>query len=219
MWILVIDDHTLFHEALSLLLKQIDHDAIIISAANCEQALGTLTHYPDLDLILLDPVMPIEECLQLLPQLRLKAPQVPIIVLSSTDCPETMQKVIDAGATGFLPKSAGIHEMQNAIHLILDGSVYIPPALLPYAEASSIVDQPEPDENPLTRRQIEVLALVARGLSNKLIARELDLTEGTVKLHVSGILRTLETRNRTEAVREASRRGFLQVAGVIQKIQ
>ncbi len=127
MRILVIDDHTLFREALSLLLKQIDSDTIIIGAANCEQALGAVNHYPDLDLVLLDPGISEGEYLQLLPRLRLRAPKIPALVLSSTDCPEAMCKAIDAGATGFIPKSAGIHEMQSAIRLILDGEIYIPP--------------------------------------------------------------------------------------------
>ena len=211
MRILIVDDHTLFRAALALLLKQFDPTTVTISVGSAEEALGAISHYSDLDLILLDLKLPGMDGLSVLPQLREKSPKVPVAILSASEDHETAHTALAAGAAGFIQKSASCQELQSALRLVLDGEVYLSPTLLALPEfaINTVRSVDTIKESGLTRRQLEVLELMSLGLPNKLIARRLELTEGTVKLHVSAVLRALETRNRTEAVREGGRRGLL----------
>jgi DNA-binding NarL/FixJ family response regulator len=131
-------------------------------------------------------------------------PLLPVVVLSASLAPEDMQQALDGGATGFIPKTATGPVMLSALRLVLSGGVYVPPEML--------APPPRPDasgEHPLTPRQIEVLRLLERGDPNKVIARELALSEATVKAHIGAIMRALGVRNRTQAVRAARELGLL----------
>lgn len=211
MRILIVDDHTLFREALVLLLAEYHADATLIQAASAPEALGAVELYADFDLILLDMALPGMDGLTLLPELRRRMPTSPIVVLSGTVDSTTARAVLAEGAMGFVHKSAGSQEMRNALDLVLRGEVYMPLSLL------SADDEAAPPPGPggvaasglLTGRQLDVLRLLAEGLPNKRIARELDISAATVKLHVSAILRALHAANRTEAVLAAGRRGLL----------
>jgi DNA-binding NarL/FixJ family response regulator len=153
----------------------------------------------------------------LLPLLRQRAPTSPIVVLSGTADSATAREMLAAGAMGFVHKSAGSQEMRNALDLVLQGEVYAPLALLCAGDACDVPPAtPEIPDPPhlLTARQQEVLRLMAEGLPNKRIARELDISAATVKLHVSAILRALHVANRTEAALEAGRLGLLGQASV-----
>ena len=212
MRILIVDDHTLFREAFILLLKEFDPKVALIEASSAEEALSALDYYADLDLILLDLRLPGMDGLAVLPLIREACPTVPVVLLSGTEDRATARYALDQGAAGFIHKSAGSQEMRNALRLVLQGEVYAPLALLTYAEATQ---EREPAEDPgdgesgLTQRQLAVLRLMSGGRPNKTIARELGITEATVKLHVSAILQALGVRNRTEAVLEATRRRLL----------
>jgi DNA-binding NarL/FixJ family response regulator len=128
---------------------------------------------------------------------------------------------LQAGAAGYIVKSCSSHELIAALRLVLAGDVYIPPALLAALASLPATSTPvasvqiptvwveEAGEGELTPRQVEVLRLMGQGLSNKSIGKRLELTEGTVKLHVTAILRALNAGNRTQAVIEASRRGLI----------
>lgn len=141
---------------------------------------------------------------------------VPVVLLSGTEDRSAAREALDQGAVGFIHKSAGSQEMRNALRLVLQGEVYAPLAMLTATE-------PEPrsghakvhhaGDSRLTQRQLEVLRLMSEGAPNKIIARELDISEATVKLHVSAILQALGVRNRTEAALEASRRQLLIAPG------
>ena len=209
---LIVDDHTLFREALILLLREFDPAVTLIEAASSEEALSALDYYSDLDMILLDLGLPGVDGLSILPRLRESAPTVPVVVLSAADDPGTAREALAAGAVGFISKTAGSQEMKNALHLVLNGEVYAPLGILTDAGPARPPQSDEIDNPPtthLTQRQLDVLGLLAEGLPNKLIARRLDLSEATVKLHVSAILRCLSAQNRTEAVLEASRRRLI----------
>jgi DNA-binding NarL/FixJ family response regulator len=212
MRILIVDDHTLFREALVLLLKEFDPAVTLIEASTAEEALSALDYYTDLDLILLDLKLPGMDGLSALPLLREASPTVPVMLLSGTEDWAAARQALAEGAAGFIHKSAGSQAMRNALRLVLKGEVYAPLAMLTSPE----LDEPsEPAEIAsagelgLTHRQLEVLQLMSQGQPNKIIARELGITEATVKLHVSAILQALCVRNRTEAVLEASRRHLL----------
>jgi DNA-binding NarL/FixJ family response regulator len=134
------------------------------------------------------------------------------MVLSGTEDRSTARDALSEGAVGFIHKSAGSQEMRNALRMVLQGEVYAPLAMLTSTEPDqkSMSFQPPGDEvTRLTQRQLEVLQLISQGLPNKTIARELGISEATVKLHVSAILHALDVRNRTEAVLEATRRLLL----------
>lgn len=213
MHILLVDDHTLFREALLHVLHQIDPQTVVLEAANAEEAAQWIVRMRTLDLVLLDIDLPDVDGLTALPNLRELAPTVPIVVLSGSETSSHVKRALDSGAVGYVPKSCSSHEMLAALRLILQGDIYVPPRLLGKLEGARLSAPAaggfEAPPVPLTSRQIEVLKLMARGLPNKSIANTLNLAEGTVKLHVSAIMRCLGARNRTGAVIEASRLGLV----------
>ena len=212
MRILLVDDHALFREALVHVLRQLDDDAAFVHAATAEEALAAANYYRDLDLILLDLSLPGGDGLLILGELRDVAITVPVVVVSASDDPRDVRRAMDAGASGYISQAAGTQEMIAALTRVLEGDIYVPSSLL--AAMASLEKAGAPPRRQtgtpmLTERQLEVLRLLGQGLSNKGIANRLDLTEGTVKLHVSAVIRTLKARNRTEAVMAAERQGLL----------
>jgi len=213
MHILLVDDHALFREALLHVLNQLGSQTVIFEAANAEEAGQLISHANNLDLILLDIDLPGVDGLTALPSLRGLAPTVPIVVLSGSETSQHVKQALDNGAVGYIPKSCSSHEMLAALHIVMQGDIYIPPKLLGKISSFAITATDSCDTNhshaTLTARQIDVLDGMAKGLPNKSIAKELDMAEGTVKLHVAAILRLLGARNRTEAVVLATQLGLL----------
>lgn len=216
MKILVVDDHVLIREALRGVLKELKGDATFVEAADSRQAMQQIAENPDLDLILLDLNLPDRHGAQLLADLRECYPAISVVVLSASDEREIVAKALDLGALGFIPKSAPREVMLSAFNLIFAGGIYIPPQILG-SHASLRPTQGAPGhpgkqiagaDLGLTERQMEVLALMMRGKSNKAICRALDLAEPTVKNHVTAILKALKATNRTEAVIAAGALGF-----------
>ncbi len=215
MRILLIDDHTLFREALLHVLRQFDSTAVVIEAATAREAIRLAAHYHDLDLILLDLNLPGLNGLCALPELHELRPTVPLIILSASEDASDVRQALAAGAMGYIPKSSSSREMITALRLALAGEVYVPRALLAALEAlatassqaTAVVEEKE--AGGLTPRQLEVLRLMGQGLSNKAICKRLNVAEGTVKLHVAAVLRALSAGNRTQAVIEATRRGLI----------
>ena len=202
MKILIADDHEIVREGIKLLLSDFSTDLSILEAADRAQVLAVVSGNPDLDLILLDLYMPGVTNLDLLAEICSNYSHIPVIILSASEDAHVMQRVIDRGAAGFIPKSAAQAVMTSAIQLVLAGGVYIPPAMLHQAEgaAAATPGQMIPASKlDLTKRQFEVLKLLGEGKSNKTIARELGLSAHTVKIHVTAILKTLGVSNRTEA--------------------
>lgn len=208
MQILLVDDHTLFREALLHVLRQLDANVLAHEAANVAEASYLLTRVRQIDLILLDIDLPDIDGLTALPDLRERAPTVPIVVLSGSENSRHLQMALDNGAVGYIPKSCSGREMLHALQIVLQGDIYVPPRLLSHLGGAA-ASEPAVDQQLLTARQIEVLALIVKGLPNKSIARTLNLAEGTVKLHVAAILRALDARNRTQAVTTAVRLGLV----------
>lgn len=221
MHVLLVDDHTLFREALLHVLNQLEPRIIVLEAANAGEAAQLMSRCRNLDLVLLDIDLPDVDGLTALPGLRELAPTVPIVVLSGSETAQHVKRALDNGVVGYLPKSCSSHEMLAALRIVLQGDVFIPPRLLgklesfapsPAASAANAAGNAAPAL--LTSRQIEVLELMARGFPNKSIAKTLSVAEGTVKLHVAAILRVLNARNRTEAVMEAARLGWVSSTGI-----
>jgi DNA-binding NarL/FixJ family response regulator len=218
MKVLVIDDHALIREALRSVLRELKHDAMIIEAANYRQAIRVINENPDLSLVLLDLGLPDRNGFDVLVELRERFPATATVVLSALNDRDNLARAFDLGALGFIPKSASREVMLSALGLVLSGGMYIPPEILgpqatPLARAAPDLPSPSgrspsPRDTGLTDRQVEVLALMMQGRSNKAICRALDLAEPTVKNHVTAILKALKVANRTEAVIAAGALGW-----------
>lgn len=214
MKVLVIDDHVLIREALRGVLKELKDDATIVEASDCGQAIRQIAEHPDLALILLDLNLPDRNGFAALAELRQRHPAISIVVLSGFHDRANVVRALDLGAMGFIPKTSPREVMVNALRLVFAGGIYIPPEILIRGEAEAGPAQvparraASPSELGLTERQMEVLALMMQGKSNKAICRVLDLAEPTVKNHVTAILKALEVTNRTEAVIAVSALGW-----------
>ena len=214
MHILLIDDHPLLRGGMRFLLRSLDADLEMDEASNAAQALE-LVAARSYELVLLDLRMPGLNGMDALAALRAAVPGTPLVVLSAEDDPDVVRAAIEGGAMGFIPKSSMPEVLIQALRLVLAHGVYLPPAAL---EAVHRVPAPSPsalrsgpgDNIPpgLTPRQMDVLRCVIKGQTNKVIARELDLSEGTVKAHLSAVFLALGAHNRTEAVYAAAKLGL-----------
>jgi DNA-binding NarL/FixJ family response regulator len=192
-------------------LKELKGDAEVLEASNCRQAMALITENADnLLLILLDLNLPDRDGFSALSEVRERFPAISVVVLSGQHDRSSVVKALDLGALGFIPKSGQREVMLSALQLVFAGGVYIPPEILihdslesppPGAKPPTAGRLPaSPSELGLTERQLDVLALMMQGKSNKAICRVLDLAEPTVKNHVTAILKALKVTNRTEAV-------------------
>ena len=205
--ILLVDDHALFREGLKFLLRSLDAALEVDEASDCAKALehaAARSH----DLVLLDLKMPGVAGLDALAALRDAIPDAPLVVLSGEDNPGVVRAAIEHGAMGFIPKSSTPEVLIQALRLVLARGVYLPPAVLDAAANPATAAESGTALRGLTPRQMDVLRCVIQGKSNKVIARELDVSEGTVKAHLSSVLRALGARSRTEAVYAAAKLGL-----------
>jgi DNA-binding NarL/FixJ family response regulator len=211
MKILVVDDHHLVRDALRGVLRKLTSDVEILEAADCLQATRTIEKHPDLGLVLLDLLLPDGDGFSLLSKLRKQYPATAVVILSALQEHEHIIRAMNLGSVGFIPKSARKEVMLSALQLIIAGGIYVPPEILARRETTngaskvnlSTTNRPtaaSPSDLGLTQRQIEVLALMLQGKSNKGICRLLELSESSVKNYITTILRALKVANRTEAV-------------------
>ncbi len=206
MKVLVIDDHPLIVDALSQLLPQLEPEVCVRTAGDPAEAVAILDAEPDVAMILLDLALPGARGLDFLADLMLDYPGVPVVVLSATHDDATVNAVLAAGARGFIPKTAHGGAMLDALRQALDGAQTVRLHAALSAEGDGV--RIGSGALGLTPRQADVLKLLVEGKPNKLICRDLRLSEGTVKVHVSAILKALRVRSRTQAVAELARRGI-----------
>ena len=222
MRILIADDHRLIVEGVKLKLAELGPDTDFVTAMDMAE-LRDAIHASDADsfsLALVDLAMPGVQGNEHLAEVIEHLPQVPVIVLSGSEDASLMKSLLAMGVQGFIPKAYSPEVMLSAVRLVLSGGVYVPPLLLqdrvdgagPAAAAQPTAPAAAPSDSLeerlrklLTERQIDVLRLLSQGKPNKLIARDLGISEGTVKIHLAAIFRALNVRNRVEAV-VASRR-------------
>ena len=206
MKILVIDDHPLVVDALAQLLPQIDPAMEVRGAMDSREAVTVLDNEPDIALVLLDLALPGARGLDFLCDLKLDYPGVPVVVLSATHDRATVMAALGAGAHGFIPKTSDAAGLLDAVRRVLEGGVCLPPDDTAMPDSDGV--HMEPRALGLTARQTDVLKLLVQGKPNKLICRDLKLSEGTVKVHVSAILKALHVHSRTEAIAALARRGI-----------
>jgi len=231
MKLLLIDDHALFREGLALLLRPLVQNSLVLEAGSCEQAKEVLSAQPEVELVLMDLGLPGMSGLDGIAWLHDTQPGLPVVALSSADDRDTVLQALDAGAMGFIPKSASSAVMLGALQVVLAGGIYLPQVVLPQGTrpvtgASAPAPRgaapepgstawpakpptpPTPADLGLTPRQADVLDLLLQGKPAKLICRELGLAQGTVKAHTSAVLRALNVTTRVQAVVAASRLGW-----------
>lgn len=204
MKILVVDDHPLILSALTQLVPALDRPVTMLGATDRDTAYAQLAAHPDCALLLLDLALPGTRGLELLAALRRDFPRLSVAVLSATHDRATVESAYAAGAKGYIAKTASGEQLVAAVRRLLDGRSCPRPEL---ARSASPIRLAEIAMLGLTQRQDQVLRLLAQGKPNKLICRDLGLSEGTVKVHVSAILRALNVHTRAQVIAELARRG------------
>lgn len=205
--ILLADDHNLVREGLKPFLEKLADDARVVEASDMDEALSAASAADDLGLVILDLMMPGMDGLAGLERMRERHPGVPVVILSGHVNRADVLAAIDAGAQGYIPKTVSGAALVSALRLVLDGERYLPSVVLAEGDDAAVDAAPSVFAS-LSPRESEVLGHLVEGLTNKEIARKLDLQEITVKVHVRNVYRKIGAANRAQAVKIALESGF-----------
>lgn len=203
-------------EGLRVLLERFEESYEILEAGDCAEAFAIAERHPDLGLVLLDLGLPDMPGTQAIRVMRERYPEVPVVVVSASEDRATVIEAINCGAMGFIPKVSSSSTLMTALKLVFAKGVYLPLSVLdsstdrpPLTPVNALTSKRAMlQELGLTPRQFEVLELLVQGLPNKSIGRKLNLTEATVKNHVTAVLRALRVTNRTQAVLAVGQLGY-----------
>lgn len=217
---LIADDHELFLQGLEFVLRKEYSDTQLTLAKNYNEIIDILKKQKDFDLLITDLAMPGGNWLEALQKIHNLMPEMPIIIVSAVFDKEILQKTYNIGVAGYVSKSFPNNIIISAINLVLAGGMYIPPDLVKMNEKTNVGhledlirdydnSQKNSNEKLLTPRQTEVLQCIANGMSNKQIAYELGLSEGTVKIHITLLMRALNVTNRVSAVLAGEKAGLI----------
>lgn len=199
--LLVIEDHALVREGLMLALRAIEEGAEVLGAQNAEEGLRLLETEAEIDLVLLDLMLPGTSGMATLGAIRKRWPTIPVVILSALDDADTVARAMRQGASGFVPKANSTDILVSALQRVLAGDIYLPPALQDaLSQGSNRRNRSFAERFGLTAAQMRVLELLVEGKTNRQIAEVLGVTEGTVKIHVSAIFKALAVTNRSQAV-------------------
>ena len=211
--ILVVDDHALVREGLRQVLKGLDEQVEILEAGHCGRAFELAALHPDLDLVLLDYQLPGMNGLEALALFGQNHPELPVVMLSGSVDRRMVRQVMALGAVGFIAKASLSSELLSILKTVLAGQIYVPAEFL---AAEAALNEISASESPqLTTRQQDVLKLMLDGRSNKEISVALDLSDETVKNHVSAVLRAFGVQTRVQAVLAAAEHGYNRPASTI----
>ena len=197
---IVADDHPLFRNAISQVLQMVKAPCEIVEAEDMTSLQTKLGDHPNACLVLLDLHMPGAHGFSALAYVKGQAPDMPVLVVSANERQEIMQRAVELGAQGFLPKSAGVDTIKASIQACLAGDTWLPKNVGNPTPASEDEKQLMAGIASLTPQQYLVMTMLAEGLLNKQIAYELDVTEATIKAHMTAIFKKLQVRSRTQAV-------------------
>ncbi|MBE9559585.1 MAG: response regulator transcription factor [Proteobacteria bacterium] len=210
--ILIADDHELIREGIRQSLQNLIPDGVIFEAED-EQQVQTVLQSERIDVLLLDLVLPNGKSFKLLENAIVEYPEMKVAMLTASEDVNDVRKCMGFGASAFITKTSGKTNLVNALRLVIEGGVFISPDLIDKINESQ-ADGGSNDDNKkidsLTNRQKEVLELVCKGSSNKEIANLLGLSDNTVKIHVTAILKSLDVSNRTQAVLFANKTGLFE---------
>ncbi|MBB5187992.1 MULTISPECIES: response regulator [Zhongshania] len=196
---IIADDHPLFRTALKASLTISFENCLVVEVASITELQTVLATDTSSDLILLDLHMPDAQGFSGLIHLQAHYPEIPVLVVSASESPEVMCRAIDHGAAGFLPKSSQAETISLAINAVLSGDRWLPEGIQFQTGQNSKEQKMARDIASLTPQQFRVASLLVQGLLNKQIAYELDITEATIKAHVTEIFRKLGVHSRTQA--------------------
>jgi two-component system, NarL family, nitrate/nitrite response regulator NarL len=221
MQILLVDDHPLFREGLANVLVGLAGESNILVADDAVEGVAVLQREPAVGLVLLDGNLPKMNGVRAIPLVRQLRPQLPIIMISANERREDIRAAMRAGANGYLSKAAKSAEILEAIRVVMSGARYLPAFMTDIdvgtidvmvetarGDRGAVHDAGCLDAFGLTIKQIEVLAAICEGLSNKAIAERLAITENTVKVHVAAVFTALRVKSRTQALLAARAQGF-----------
>jgi two-component system nitrate/nitrite response regulator NarL len=204
MRVLLADDHNLVRDALKNYIERLDPSVEILTAESLDDALVVAERSHPIDLVILDLKMPGMYGLDGLKEMRTRLPDLPVVIMSGGASQDDVRDALDLGARGFLPKTLSGPALVSAMRLILAGERFVPLDAFSAPAPDTATPLPVNDATAsLTQREREVLDYLKDGLSNKEIARALDLQEVTIKLHIRGICRKLGAKNRTQAALRA----------------
>ncbi len=211
--LLVVEDHALVREGLVQTLHRLGNDVQIFEAKDCDCAGVLLEQEQDFDMVLLDLGLPGVDGLTCLGIIRQHFPATPVVIVSAYDDAHTVNRALKNGASGFVPKAYSSDRLIAALRDVLDGRIFVPEQLIPVSRDGDLPHSPiggeaYPSEFGLTERQTEVLSLMAHGKSNRSIAEQLGLSEGTVKIHITAIFKALGVSSRTQALVTVARYGI-----------
>lgn len=211
--LLVVEDHALVREGLVRLLGQLEEGTTVFESADFETALNVLDTEGEFDLVLLDLALPGIDGFAGLDILRRRYPAMPVAVVSAFDDTPTITRVLNLGASGFFPKAFSGEALIAAVREVMAGNIFRPSGQQGARLDDATPVPPsrisvKPDEVGLTDRQAQVLALMVRGLSNRDIADQLQLSEGTVKIHATAVFKALGVNSRTQALVAVARYGI-----------
>lgn len=196
---MIADDHSMIREGLKQLLELDDNLKVVAEAADGNETLKKLDEY-NVDVLLLDINMPNMNGLEALKYIRISNFDIKVLILTIHNEIDYLLKAVDIGCDGYVLKDSDSNLLRKAIYTVYEGEKFVQPSLTPMLNAG-LIGRVEIDDklNELTRREIEVLKLIAEGLFNKEIASRLDISERTVKNHVSNIFKKIEVSDRTQA--------------------
>ena len=197
--LLVVDDHAVARAGLTAVLRGIEGGVEVVEASTAAEALRIAHAQPELDAAFIDLSLPDGDGIRLLRALVDQSPQLPVIVVSASENPVDARRALAAGALGYVPKSAPARTIVSAFRFVLEGNTYVPPLLVGEHDAPAA---------RLTARQREILELLCEGLSNKEICGKLDLSEKTVKAHLTAVFKALNVEGRAQATLAARALGL-----------
>lgn len=204
--VLIVEDHALVREGLLLAMRGLEADTETLGAQDADEGLRLLETHADIDLVMLDLMLPGTSGMAFLGAIRKRFPTIPVVILSALDDPDTASRAMRHGASGFVPKSSSTEILLSALRQVLDGEVYLPPDMREAMERSDgNRGRSLAERYGLTAAQMRVLELLTQGKTNRQIAEMLGVTEGTVKIHVSAIFKALNVSNRSQALLVANR--------------
>lgn len=198
--IIIVDDHPLFRDALRQALSDSIRDVQIFEAGSLDGLSSALEENSETDLVLLDLAMPGVKGFSGLMYLRAQYPEIPVVVVSANEDPAAIRRCLEFGASGFIPKSLPVETIRDAVRTVLEGDVWTPPDLDLGDDSDGETADLVARLATLTPQQVRVLMMLSEGLLNKQIAYKLNVSEATIKAHVSAILQKLGVDSRTQAV-------------------
>lgn len=208
--VVIVDDHVMVREGIKQLLEM-DGDIMVVGEASDGEEGLRVMEQTDPDVMLLDVNMPKMNGLEVLQKIKESGIKRNVLILTIHNEVEYLLRAVEIGVSGYVLKDSELAVLRKAIFTVYEGNTYIQPSLVPLLQQNLSLNDEKVNEEGLTKREMQVLKLIAEGLYNKEIADRLTISEKTVKNHVSNIFRKIEVSDRTQAAVYAIKNGFVEI--------